>query len=192
MHATLPWELVVADFASDDANLAEMAPGKLVQVNSQWFNRSKGLNTAAAAAKYAKLFFIDVDMLVPQTFVSIIDTQVQPGQCYFPICYSLHKDKPPIISHDSKDPNKANGWWRKEGCGMAGFCKSDFDALGGWDEGIGKSYGKEDGELYRRSITLTRIRTKQPGLFHVWHPTSQSFREGYHQVQRKLKPRKPK
>lgn len=191
MDAIIPFELIVADFQSTDATLKSWEqptfPLRVVTMSSPYFNRSQGLNRAASLARGDKLFFIDVDMLVPRLFLHMLDANVQDGQCWFPICYSLHKDKPAEVKDSSRHASKANGWWRTEGAGMCGFMKKDFEAIGRWDEKIGETYGKEDNEICRRAADkLTRIRERCPGLFHVWHPTTRDYRERYHKRKTKM------
>lgn len=181
------FELIVADFKSSDANLVEELaqfdyPIKVVSLGG-FFNRSRGLNQAAAASTGRDrdlLFFIDVDMYVTPDFNDRVRGHVKPGQCWFPICYSLHKDKPCEVYKNTKKPAAGNGWWRKEGHGMCGFTVANFRDKVRWNEEIGRTYGKEDGDMARQAKVagLNRIRENCDGLFHIWHPKSRSVYEG--------------
>lgn len=177
------FELVVADFASQDGDLTQQLSAfpfasRIVQVDG-FFNRSRGLNQAAAAAAGGDrdlLFFIDVDMYVSSDFNKRVRRNVKRGQCWFPVCYSLHKDKPRIIYKNTKQPRNGNGWWRVEGHGMCGFSVLDFRQKVRWNEAIGRSYGKEDGDMTRQAgrAGLKRVRANCDGLFHIWHPRSRN------------------
>jgi glycosyltransferase involved in cell wall biosynthesis len=185
-----PMELVISDFQSTDIHAPDVMRmmtdiPTVVGRGPEDFNRSLGLNVAArnSSGGYDDLlFFLDADMILPPNFCQLLRQRVQRGRCWFPICYSLYADKPREVDGDEPPPGgdhrhvpqAANGWWRKEGQGMCGFTRGDFLALGGWDEEIGKTYGKEDNDLFRRANEhLTVIRENCPGLFHLWHPPYQ-------------------
>lgn len=183
------FELVVCDFSSTD-NITDVLknrpfPVTYVQVADSFFNRSQGLNIAAeyASAKPEDLvFFIDVDMLVPADFNEIMRSIVTDGVCWFPICYSLHADKPIEVYKDSRHKSKANGWWRKEGKGMCGFTQANFSVVR-FNEHVGISYGREDGDICRRCIkqfNFDVVRGNCSGLYHIWHPTNTAYRTGNH------------
>lgn len=175
-----PYELVVGDFCSQDIIYEELSRDLLphwVRIEGD-FNRSRGLNRAAMAAHGEILFFLDADMWVPEDFVAQTLATVRRGTCWFPICYSLHEDRPRVVRGDSRKPRlDTNGWWRTTGKGMCGFHRDDFRTLG-WDEEIGKTWGWEDVDLYHRATQagLTIIREKLPGLFHLWHPTKRRLK----------------
>lgn len=194
------FELVIADFASTDANLVEKLrpfqfPIQVVYLTG-FFNRSRGLNQAAAAVAGDDkdlLFFIDVDMYVAPDFNRRVRQHVKPGQCWFPICYSLHKGKPIAVYKNTKQPKRGNGWWRVEGHGMCGFTCGDFRNKVRWNEQIGRTYGKEDGDMTRQAgrAGLRRLRENCDGLFHIWHPKQRS---AYEKAARppSRRPRRPK
>jgi glycosyltransferase involved in cell wall biosynthesis len=168
-----PAELVVTDFGAVPFDPGCPAFPVRVLHRPGPFNRSAGLNAAAAAAASDTLFFIDADMLVPAGFVAAAAANVGPGRCWFPVCYSFHRNRPREVAGDSRaDRPGVNGWWRVEGKGMCGFARADFDRIGRWDERIGISYGGEDGDICRRAVAagLAVLRDKVDGLFHVWHP----------------------
>jgi hypothetical protein len=185
------YEVVIADLGSTDVDLPKVLPafkfpsvrcagGKLAPTGK--VNRSLGRN-AAASLSNAKpldiLFFLDADMLVPPNFCNLVLQNVTAGECFFPVCYSLHQNKPAIVCGDaryvtrqSKNTNSSiNGWWRKEGWGNCGFVRRDYVKLGGWDERIGSTYGGEDNNIRDRARSLFKLhRLNCPGFFHQWHP----------------------
>lgn len=180
-------ELVVADFHSDrdvtEAVKEAQIPIKVVKAPQPAFNRSRGLNTAAANASGTEediLFFIDADMFILPDFTQLVRQHVQPNTAWFPICYSLHKNKPIEIKNISRQPKRANGWWRKEGHGMCGFTVKDFREKLKWNEGIGRTYGKEDGDMSRQAGKkgMSRYRARCESLFHIWHPIQRKGYEG--------------
>jgi len=197
---------VVADYASTDTDLREVLrghkfPTKLVTLRGGHFNRSQGLNLAqvySGAAAASLLFFVDVDMLMPAEFVSLMHEKVVQGTCWFPICYSLHRGKPAVIHKNTKKPKLGNGWWRDTGKGMCGFVQKDFLAIRRWNEITGVTYGKEDGEMTVKAKRhgLRIVRDRCPGLFHVWHPvgnykTKHHRKDGVQRGKRNPVPVKP-
>jgi len=110
------FEVVVADFGSDDVDLSELQSNcglsfslRPVSVEGA-FSRSKGLNAAAAAARGGILFFVDADMVVPPEFPAIVRSKTARGRTYFPVCYSLDRGAEPAAD--------ASGRWRISGYGM--------------------------------------------------------------------------
>ena len=167
------FELVVADFGSTDVDvrgaIADTRRARIVQLHGP-FNRSVGLNAAAAGATGELLFFLDADLVLPKEFCSTVRAHVRPGQAYFPICYSLRQGSPP-------DPSAA-GWWRHTGFGLCGFHRDDFARIR-WDESFTR-WGGEDNELFKRAGTQLQIHRRQcPSLFHVWHPDDLAFKSRY-------------
>ena len=135
------------------------------------FARTYSLNKAAEAAKTEYLFFSDVDMVLPKNFISQFYQNVSPRKVWFPVCFSLNKNTPPIIS-------TGNGYWRETGYGMCGFYKKDFIKIGGWNQRY-MIYGAEDNDIYGRCIKekFEIIRENCIGLFHTWHPINKFGRE---------------
>lgn len=163
-------ELSIVDCNSDDvSNLEE-------EIRQHWkgfltfsvldedFSRTRTLNAAVAQAKTHKIFICDADMTLPVDFYDQFIVNVDNVTVWFPICYSLYQDKPAIIS-------KGNGWWRREGWGMMGINKCNFDFVGGYDS-TNITWGGEDNDFYRRirKVDANIIRSKCYGLYHVWHP----------------------
>lgn len=85
-------ELVIVDYGSNDIDLRHFKI-TLIETYSP-FRRAAGCNLAAANASGQILFFIDADMIAPFDFNKTIYQKVKLGQAYFPICFSLNKDKP--------------------------------------------------------------------------------------------------
>jgi len=141
-------------------------------------NRSLARNKAfalSAAEPDDLVFFIDCDMLVPPDFIARIRNNVQLGQAYFPVCYSLYRDRPQSVYGNGPQHNpgrsKAHGWWRHAGRGNCGFIVQDFTQLGGWDTKYGARYGKEDDDIFTRANqSLKVVREEVPAFFHQWHP----------------------
>jgi hypothetical protein len=121
------------------------------------------------------VFFVDCDMVLPSDFSQRIRAHVQPGRVYFPVCYSLYRGAPMVISGDGppfhKNGSNANGWWRDSGRGNCGFTVADFQKLGGWDgERFGERYGREDDDVFWRAVAQYEVyRERVPGFFHQWH-----------------------
>jgi hypothetical protein len=178
----------LADYCSNDGVIQDILtklpmPRTVVTLGAATFNRSQGLNYASQHAVVSPpdiVFFIDVDMLVPKNFPQMIRSNVVAGQAWFPICYSLHRNKPPVVHKNTKKVNLGNGWWRKEGKGMCGFIYRDFLSIGQWNERFGMTYGREDGQIARDAAKRIKlVRDRCDGLFHVWHPGG-DFKTKFH------------
>lgn len=168
------FEVIVVDLGSTDVDLkrellkypmkSRLAIKPLAKGGK--INRSAGRNHCVRASRAGEsdiLFFLDADMLVPNNFCQLVMSNVSPGTCFFPICYSLHEGKPTVvegnISHHRRNAGQyANGWWRKEGWGNFGILQSDYKQLGAWDENIGKTYGGEDNNIRDRAHKLFTVR----------------------------------
>ena len=167
-------ELIIADFGSTDVDVPCVVSGladvRIVKLQGP-FNRSRGLNAAAANATGDLLFFLDSDVLVPKGFCNIVRSHVHQGQAYFPVCYSLNKGSPAESS--------APGWWRHTGFGLCGLQLEDVKRIA-WDESFTR-WGKEDNDLLRRAeAELAIVRSRCPGLLHLWHPDDLAFKNRYH------------
>ena len=164
-------ELVVADYGSDDIDLS-MYNCKVVELSLP-FRRSAALNAAFDASSGDKVFFCDADMLLPAHLRTVMDEKVAPGQCYFPVCFSLYQGKPPVV-------NKDNGWWRSTGFGMCGFTREDFIRCGKWPEQFVKHGGEDDFLFAKAKKTLKVSRSNLEGLFHQWHDNDLQFKNRYY------------
>jgi hypothetical protein len=191
LHKPGPMELIIADYVSSDLPKPRFFEGlpypvMLLTLTGGNFNRAQGLNIAAKhdhAKGDAPLFFIDADLIVPADFNDRVRDIVKPNICWFPICYSMHNGKPITVKGDSRRlSNRTHGWWRKEGKGMCGFTRTDFDKVG-WNDRVGVTYGKEDGSIWRAATKIGKmhgVRENCDGLFHLWHPTVNSYRTKHH------------
>jgi glycosyltransferase involved in cell wall biosynthesis len=182
----IPIELVISDFNSDDIDVvAEIkkhnVPCKYI-CSSGKFSRTESLHQAALCATFNKLFFMDIDMVVTDAqFWKTLDLTVSDDNVYFPICYSLHKDRPVRVLGASRvNTPQANGWWRNTGFGMVGITTDDYYSLGGWDTRI-KKWGGEDTDLhwYAGYNKMTIHRFQNSYLFHIWHPKYTNLDEPY-------------
>jgi hypothetical protein len=162
-------ELVVADWYSKDVPVLRWLPAKLQDScitthvvyipRNEPFSRGRGLNIAAAQARFNTLFFIDTDMLIPHTVILNAAAAVHRGRAYFPICWSY------------RDPRHKNGRWRVNGKGVVAVGRRTYEAANKWDELT--QWGTEDVRFYERTANLVRIdRYQCPGLFHQWHTPS--------------------
>lgn len=149
-------------------------------------NRAAGRMRALEAANPFLddlVFFVDCDMVLPPDFSTRVRTHVKPGHAYFPICYSLYRDAPMVVTSDGQrylriPGSDANGWWRENGRGNCGFVLSDLLRIGGWDgTRWGTRYGREDDDVFWRATQkLTVFRERVPDFFHQWHPQTKEER----------------
>ena len=153
-------EVVIADFGSTDCDLeAELTdrnlPHRIVRLDGH-FARGRGLHRAAQAASNPLLMFLDADMLVPRRFGDYIRTFARPGECLFPICWSLHE---------------GTGWWRTTGYGMLAIHRDDYSRVGGWNL-TRHVWGGEDDDMHwhchHRGLIVHRCPIS--GYVHQWHP----------------------
>ncbi len=139
----------------------------LVETSEEPFNRSKLLNAGADKASGDTLFFLDSDILIPETFTSMVEDVLTRYDIFFPICYSLHEN--------------GTGWWRHSGLGLVG-CKSVVwrNLKLSWNENRTK-WGGEDNNLFAlcESKYMSIARFWVPGLIHQWHPDSQEYKNVY-------------
>lgn len=126
------------------------------------FERSYSFNRAVEQSSYDYIFLCDADITIPVDFINQYYYNVYPDKCWFPICFSLARDKDRIISEE-------NGWWRETGYGMVGLSKKNFLEVKGLNEDY-KKWGGEDNDFYNR-IPFIKVRNKCIGLFHNWHPS---------------------
>lgn len=149
-------------------------------------NRAAGRMRAMAAANPFLddlVFFVDCDMVLPPDFSERVRQHVKPGHAYFPICYSLYRDAPMVVTSDGQQylrvpGSDANGWWRENGRGNCGFVLADLMRIGGWDGARwGTRYGREDDDVFWRATQkLAVVRERVPDFFHQWHPQTKEAR----------------
>eukprot|EP00818_Percolomonas_sp_WS_P002167 CAMPEP_0117435410 /NCGR_PEP_ID=MMETSP0759-20121206/467_1 /TAXON_ID=63605 /ORGANISM="Percolomonas cosmopolitus, Strain WS" /LENGTH=480 /DNA_ID=CAMNT_0005226957 /DNA_START=390 /DNA_END=1832 /DNA_ORIENTATION=+ len=135
------------------------------------------------------VFILDVDMQMPLDFMHRIRTHTLAGKrVYYPICYSILKSKPASNDDVSSKPNPwhvfhyggerehngatSNGYWRKEGTGMVGAYRYDFDKVQGYntDKFLNK-WGGEDGDLMKRfySLDYEIVNLPEINYYHIYH-----------------------
>lgn len=162
--------LSVYDCGSDDIDnledeIRKRWKGELVFTTEQVpFSKTYALNKAIKQSPTDRIFCCDADMTLPKMLVLMYDACVGPGVTWFPIYFSLYKDKPRRIS-------PTNGWWRNEGFGLMGVLRPDMEIIGGFDESFTK-WGDEDTEIAERTLSngLKMFRYNCWGLYHNWHP----------------------
>lgn len=185
LKTELPWELIVADFMSDDLDVAAFCADKpFVRLRHLVgdFNRSVALNRGAAMAAGSTIVFLDADIVVPAGFADLVATTVAPGVCMFPVPYFLHRHAPRAVAGDSRFRGQANGWWEHKAHGICAFTRDDLERIGPWNEDFGRSYGGEDNEFHDRAgQSLTIIREPTGDLFHLWHPSTLEEKGRYHE-----------
>ena len=169
-------ELVVADWGSTDCadarwlsralEHAKMDVTTICLPGDVLFSRGVGLNRAANTAQHDDLFFIDTDMLIPQSVFDRAREVLRSGSAYFPICWSY------------SDPGHTKGRWRVNGKGIAAVTRDVWRKAGGWPEF--HQWGSEDRMFYdavQKLVPVVRENTK--GLFHQWHtPSNSTKRQG--------------
>ena len=166
-------ELVVADWGSTDCNMTAWLHEELQRVpmdlttiqlpGDMQFSRGAGLNRAAAAAQHDLLFFIDTDMLIPQSVLDNAEKALADGSAYFPICWSYG------------NPQHSTGRWRVNGKGIAAVTKDVYRKAGHWPEIY--QWGSEDRMFFDAVAKLVPIvRQNEKGLYHQWHEPSSTPR----------------
>jgi len=174
--------VVVVDCQSDDADVAEVVkaaaiPATLVTLHGVPFNRGQCLNTGVASANIRKqdiVFFADADVRLPEDFAVLAFSVITPGTAWFPICYSLHRDKPMVVK-------AGNGWWRDRGYGNCGFVKTDFCNIRQWNAKLCWRWGGEDTDIFKRAkrAGLRIIRKRVNGFYHSWHRNDKQWKSRY-------------
>ena len=165
MYDTIPWdegaELVVVH--NEETYGFTRHHGEFVHAPMP-FNLGQWRNIGAAAAECDELFFCDVDMLLPPTFLPEYKRRMAPGVVWFPQCRNLRADR------------TCEDQWRTSGWGNCGISREDFEKVGGYSEDFHR-WGKEDTEFRERckKAGLEILRDELPGFFHQWHSLEDSF-----------------
>jgi len=137
----------------------------ILQTEKKQFSRAYSFNKAVEGTNCDNIFLCDADMTLPKDFIEQFSENVAQNTIWFPICYSLHENKPRKINGEE------NGWWRDCGYGMVGCKRNDYWILGGLNESF-KEWGGEDNAFYDavEKMKMRRVRKNSIGLFHNWHP----------------------
>jgi len=160
------WEIVIADFGSDDWPLSEWValmatpvPVRIVQVDEP-FSAGKGLNVAAANARADNLLFLATDMLVNRAVMVEGMKRLREGLLYIP--------QPTIY----KDPDHTKLVPGSELSGTDFICKAMFAEVGPFPEF--RSNGLGDSAWFERATIVLGpqrfLLEAHAGLFHQWHP----------------------
>lgn len=164
--------VTIIDFMSDDIDLYSKLAAytlnyQVIKIPSS-FNRALGLQIGFENTSHDKVIFLDVDIVVAKGFFNYINSNIEPGKCVFPICFSFFSNQ------------KTTGYWRYYSYGLCGFHRNDFHTIGGWNL-IFDGYGFEDQELFLRSQkSLVIKRDKLAGFYHLWHPNLLKWKTQYH------------
>lgn len=170
------WVIVVTDFQSTDANVAEVlytevgekVPWTVHRITDwPWFDRGGGLKKAAeiAETKYNAdaVFFMDADLeFKSREIVDWCYTVLEKKLFFYPIFFAF------------ADPLHERGFWRDTSYGNFAGLLSEYKKTAGWMHNI--SWGWEDRALADSIATDYKARMNVPGFCHQWHPMQWDFR----------------
>jgi len=129
-------------------------------------------NAAVRSSFYRRLFFLDSDILVPDTFVETCLREVDYNRVWFPIVKNEADPNAPEAINKRGDKEG----WRRWGFGISGFMKRDFYFLDEWPEFY--HWGYEDNLMYLKCSTNDfEIIREESELIHQNHPEDGS--QGY-------------
>lgn len=134
--------------------------------HSRRFWVSAGVNIAVRQSTCEYLWLNNIDIEIPENFYTVYMENVGPGRPWFPKCYNIRADMPRV--------SEGGGW--RQGTGLCGIVRADFDVVGGNDEGYIKD--RHDSDFFNRCMTRwcttaesgERSRPLLKGLFHIDHP----------------------
>jgi len=163
------WQIVVADFESDDWPLNEWLddaaapiPVKVMTIATP-FSCGHGLNVAAANADAPILLFLSTDMLIDRaTLLKGIEV-ASAGEVYVPI---------PLLALDREHKELRRG---ALAVGTVFISKELFGKVGDFPEF--KSHGLCDTVWAARADAegIKIVLEDAPGLIHQWHPYTEEF-----------------
>lgn len=134
------------------------------------FSRSVSLRDAISTLKPDELVaIVDVDLRISHGFLrSCRENTVRGSQVWFPVMFVAYPNGTRVAAGE--------GSWSLWSYGTASFFKSDYDAVGGFGEGLETKYlgwGPEDKDFFLRFGNhhpgYALFRSYSPDLFHVWH-----------------------
>ena len=145
-----------------------------------FFSRSISIREGSAAVPSDSIMFVtDIDMYIfPPMFDSCRYNSIQGSQVYFPVFYNLYARSSRI--------DKDAGYWRDSSYGMSCMYKSDFDAIGAYEnaENMFVGWGGEDialSEAFLKDSRYEVFRAVEPSLRHKWHiKHCEQFTPSYH------------
>lgn len=160
---TVANRLVVSMKYSKDVQIVQV-PGDL----TAFFSRSIAVRDGSTYVPQDNVMFVtDIDMYIfPTMFDSCRLNCIQGSQVYFPVFYSLYARSTRI--------DKDAGYWRESSFGMSCMYKSDFDAVGAYQqaEQAFVGWGGEDvalGQAFLNDSRYEVFRAVEPALRHKWH-----------------------
>lgn len=177
-------ELIISDYGSDDAGVAEQvadAVGAIVvrTVEDPVWSRSRALNAGFAKARGQLLISTDADMVfAPETIQTIYRWWKQsPDSAYFLQCRDLPRDVTTTLlsggSLRESDLEQASIIRPRWGMGgMMAISRNQFAALRGFDERL-HTYGREDMDFALRARRAGHrnvwIEAPEARMYHMWH-----------------------
>ena len=143
------------------------------------FSRGRALHSAMSHMKGGDLVFLcDVDLIVTRDFLYRCRANTKRGKkVYYPEFFKLYNEKYIFRSaaenktlNSRPDIDRQSGHWAFYSYGMACIYKSDYDAIGGFDQAL-EGWGGEDVQLVEDVISrgLEVFRAPDIGLMHRWH-----------------------
>ncbi|MEN8695554.1 MAG: glycosyltransferase family 2 protein [Akkermansiaceae bacterium] len=159
---TIPMELVVADFRSDDWPLEEWLreaaremPVTVLDMGDV-FSKGKGINAAVAIARSPFILLLDADVRIVASGLLAGVEQLSKGVTFFPIIQDL-------------DPKGKHAQWAMDSLGCCFLTKETFEKSGGVREY--RSWGGEDDLFFKAVMRVSSVeRFKVKGFRHQWHP----------------------
>lgn len=145
-------EIVVADFHSTDTDF-EWFNGKLVTVDDEHFSVGRGKNVAAEHATGDIIFFIDADLVVPESIVGHINAAIERGKVFAPIMQMQNEDG-------------TLGEWAVHSYGQVALKADEYRSGEKWQPWT--SYGGED-NLFIAQYQHKMVRDMIIGFMHQWH-----------------------
>lgn len=157
-----------------------------LRIDMEHFNKCLILNKLIKYSKKEKFFILDADLYIEDGFIGYLQTCIQPGQAYFPMCYRMNKGKEMVYDGDidslTDDDVPANGGWCMGGFGPLGMYKEDWDRYNfTYKLEIGESWGVEDDDIHNQiKAKMKTVRHKCPQFYHMWHPKTFVYKNVNH------------